>query len=92
MVQVAIDIPADKVARVDAANRGTHPMPQIDDPDWVPPVDPDDMETAPKIDKYTSIEWFKLSMKQEIVKMVARWEQAQGKAAVPYVEDDTVVS
>ena len=79
MVEVTINIPADKIDRVITAFKGLYSIPSIQDPDW---VESEEEPTPNQVPEYTDNEWPKARTIQFIKDTVRRYEESKAKSEV----------
>ncbi len=90
MATISFTIPnAATNTRIKTAFKNLHPIPQIDDPNW---IDPEDESVAPKINEYTESDWVKKKIIDYVKHSVKRIEEFDAKKAVQDVNVDDIIS
>jgi len=87
MSEVTISMTTENAARINAANQGLWPIPQIPDPDFV-----GDPEDAPLIDEFTAVQWGKILLIRYLIKTVRRWENKVAQDAAAVAEDPNIAT
>lgn len=86
MAEIKFTIPDDKIQRVIDAMKGLYPIPQIPNPNYGEPNEPD------RINEFTDAQWAKESVRRFIKRSVARYENRVAVDAIEYQEDDDIAS